>query len=115
MSYYNSQVEAVIRDLQSSASGIDPIEAKKRLAEYGHNRIKLKRQRSIIAEIVEPFKSAFVLILIIAAGISILLGKTLDAAVIAAILLINSVIYYVQRFTTSKALKSLRQIGRAHV
>ena len=109
MSYYNSQVEAVIRDLQSSASGIDPIEAKKRLAEYGHNRIKLKRQRSIIAEIVEPFKSAFVLILIIASGISILLGKTLDAAVIAAILLINSVIYYVQRFTTSKALKSLRQ------
>lgn len=109
MSYYNSQIEAVIRDLQGSADGVSPAEAKKRLQQYGHNRIKLKRQRSIISEILEPFKSAFVLILLIAAGISLLLDKRLDAAVIAALVIINSFIYYVQRITASRALKSLRQ------
>ena len=109
VSYYNSQVEAVIRDLQSTAEGISPTEAKKRLQQYGHNRIKLKRKRSILYDIIEPFKSAFVLILIIAAAISIFLDKRLDAAVIAAIVVINSIIYYVQRITASRALKSLRQ------
>ncbi len=109
VSHYNSQIDAVIRDLGSSPEGISSINAKKRLKKFGHNRIKLRRQRSLFVDIVEPFKSVFVLILLTAAGISILLDKKIDAVVILALVLINAVIYYFQRITASRALNSLKK------
>lgn len=124
MSFYNCEAGEVITELASSKSGLTHAEASTRLKKNGPNSIKLKRQRSLVVELIEPFKSAFVLILIIAATISLILDKRLDATVIIAIILINAVIYYAQSFSANRALdalkkKDLRQAvvirgGRAH-
>ena len=107
MKHHSITSHASLKALGSTAKGLTATEVEQRLKEHGRNEIKLKRQRSILADIIEPFKSAFVLILILASGISLLLGKKLDAIVIIFIVVVNAIIYYVQRLSADRAMKAL--------
>jgi calcium-translocating P-type ATPase len=114
MPIYNKNLEGLYKRYASSPDGLTTDQAKTKLRQHGKNTISVKGE-SIFKKIFEPFKSVFVLILAIAASISLLQNETLDAIIIAAIILISAVIFYVQNASTARVLKALKKHDKQKV
>lgn len=108
MLYYNKTVPQTIKELSSSKKGLSSIDAKKRLTTYGMNAIHVKRD-PLWRKLIEPFAGIFMLVLFIAAILSILHRTPIDAIIIISIMVISAVIYYIQRFSTDRVLRSLQK------
>lgn len=108
MLYYNKTVTATLKELNSSTRGLHPSEAKELLALYGPNAIKVTGE-PLWRKLVEPFANVFMLVLFLAAAISILHGDVLDAMIVGVIMAASAIIYYVQRFSTERILRSLQK------
>lgn len=106
MIWYKQDTKQLYENLKTSEKGLSNKESTIRLERYGKNQLSIKKE-SIWKIIIEPFKDVFVAVLVFAAVVSLLGGETLDAAVIAVIILINAAIYYSQQYATSKVLRSL--------
>lgn len=108
MLYYNAPAEEVLDELHVSDEGLSKTEASERLRIYGPNSLKIKSD-PLWRKIVEPFANVFMLVLFIAVIISILHHAYFDGIIISAIMLISATIYYIQRFSTERILRSLQK------
>lgn len=108
MDYYTKTTTKCLEELQSSPRGLSATEVNERQREYGLNAIIVKGE-PLWKKIIEPFADIFMLVLFVAAAMSLWHGEHIDAAIIAAIIMISAVIYYVQRFSTERILKSLQR------
>lgn len=108
MLYYNKTVNATLKELKTSLQGVHPSEAAERLAQYGPNTIRIKGE-PLWRKLIEPFANIFMLVLFIAAALSILHNTLIDAVIIIAIMMISAIIYYIQRFSTDRILRSLQK------
>ena len=90
--------------------GLSSVEAQLRLEEFGLNSVTKKTKNSIIKLIISQFASLLVIILLVAALISFLVGHTIDALAILAITLINAVIGFVQEYKADNAVKALKKM-----
>ena len=115
--FYSSPVEEVSREM-----GTDPVHGLKtneigaRLEKYGKNTLVQKKNRSFISMFFSQFKSFMIILLIIAAIISGIMGiKTgeglLDTYIIMGILLLNAFIGAYQEFKAQKSLESLKKMA----
>ncbi len=114
MEYYKQTTEATLEGLKSTRHGLSSEEVNTRLETYGHNVIEVAGE-PWWKKLIEPFRSIFMLILAIAAGISLYTQHYTDAYIIIAIILISAGIYYVQRASTERVLKSLKKYEAADV
>lgn len=108
MLWYKEKIENIFKILESSEEGLTSSQARARVKKYGLNQLDLKKN-SIWKVIIEPFKSIFILVLVLAAVISFASKESLDAIIISSIILVNAVIYYTQHYTTSRVLRSLKK------
>lgn len=108
MEYYQQSIDQTLENLKTSQQGLTESEAQQRLEQCGPNQLDVQGE-SLWHKITEPFRSVFMLILGIAAVISVATGETLDAYIIIAIIAISAIIYYVQRVSTERVLNSLKQ------
>jgi magnesium-transporting ATPase (P-type) len=102
--------EAALERLGSSPGGLDPGEAARRLAAHGPNRLPEARRRSAAARLLDQFRGLLIQVLMGAAAISLLLGHGLDATVIMAVVLLNSVVGFVQEGKAEQALAAIRAL-----
>lgn len=112
--YYQLSTESVLDELQSNDKGLSQKEIDSRLEKYGPNTLDIKGE-PLWKKLIEPFRSIFMLILFIAATISYFTGENLDAGIILVIIAITAIIYYVQRFSTERVLRTLKQYEAAEV
>ncbi|OYX43454.1 hypothetical protein B7Y94_01285 [Candidatus Saccharibacteria bacterium 32-49-12] len=108
MLYHNLSTTETLESLKSSENGLTAREAKRRLDHFGPNSLQIKSD-SIWKIISEPFRDVFMLVLFIAAIISFLHNAVFDGVIIIIIMLVSAVIYYVQRFSTDRILRSLQK------
>ena len=108
MLFYHQSVEDTYTELRSGPNGISRHEANKRIEQYGDNSIKVKRE-PLWRILIEPFLSIFMLVLFIAAVISLFHHAIFDAIIILSIIGVSAIIYYVQRFSTERILRSLQK------
>lgn len=90
--------------------GLSTDEAAKRLSEFGPNRIAETQAASRFAILARQFTSLLILILIAAAGIAFVMGETIDAAAILAVVVLNGLLGFVQEWRTETALAALRNM-----
>jgi magnesium-transporting ATPase (P-type) len=90
------------------AEGLSERAAAERLARFGPNRLAQAKPRGALRRFAAQFNDVLILVLIGAALLSILLGHPTDAAVIAAVVLINALIGFVQEGRAEKALNAIR-------
>ena len=76
----------LFRDLDCDAQGLTGAEAAKRLAQNGPNELRAERQKSTIRIFLEQFADFLVILLIVAAAVSIALGDAESAVVILAVI-----------------------------
>lgn len=108
MLYYNSSIHAALKNLETDEDGLTSDEVLQRQQRYGLNVIKVKGE-PLWRKIIEPFTNVFMLVLFVAATMSLIYHDTLDATIILIIIAISAIIYYIQRFSTERILRALQK------
>ena len=101
----------------SDSAGLGSREAATRLERYGPNELQAVRRESAWHVLAAQFKNALIVILLGATVISGFLGHTLEAVVIAVIVLLAVLLGFLQEYRASRALDALRRMAapNAHV
>ena len=103
--------EELLKELNSSMNGLTAEEAKKRLEQYGYNKLQEGKRKGVLQVFAEQFADLLVIILIIAAIISALTGGLEGTIVILAVLILNAILGTVQHFKAQKSLDSLKAMA----
>lgn len=108
---YLKDLAAISASLQTDLkNGLSTKEAKDRLVKFGPNILKQTRGPSILSIFLSQFTNLLVIILLIAAFISLLLGEKIDAIMIMTIVLINAIVGFIQEYKVEKAIEHLKKL-----
>ncbi|MCA9915433.1 MAG: hypothetical protein KC496_18895, partial [Anaerolineae bacterium] len=92
--------------------GLSDEEAQQRLAQYGSNELVEKASKSIFqlfyAQLVEPL----VIVLLLAALVSLLLGKSTELIAILAIVALNAALGVFQEYRAEQAIAALKRMSQ---
>ena len=106
--YTTKNTEETFLDFSASFSGLSDQEVYKRQKKYGSNEIIGERVYWWHI-LVRQFKSSFVYLLLIASGISFILGEEIEALMILVFVAINAFLGFYQEFRTEETLKLLKK------
>ncbi|MGB3713232.1 MAG: cation-translocating P-type ATPase [Candidatus Promineifilaceae bacterium] len=110
--WYQQEESVVVQDLHTDASkGLSTGEAKRRLVELGPNELVERDIKSPLRIFWEQLAAVMVLILIVAAIVSMFLREWDDATVILAIVVLNAVLGFSQEFRAEKAIAALKKMA----
>lgn len=115
--YYNKTTDRAIELLETDkASGLSTSEAKKRIEKHGHNKLTSKEGKTFIQMFFAQFKSFMIIILLIAAVVSGIVGLMegeglLDTYVILGILIINAWVGAYQEKKAESSLEALKNLS----
>jgi Ca2+-transporting ATPase len=90
--------------------GLDSEDAQERLERYGPNALHEEEGLRIPKMILDQFRDAFVIMLIVAAVLSYIVGEPIDALMIAIIVLLSASIGFIQEYRSEKALEAMRKL-----
>ncbi len=93
------------------AKGLTTKEAEARLAEYGPNELAERPRPGFWQLLLGQFNNFIIIILIVAALISLLLGEEIEAGAIIAIVLLNAVLGVIQESKAEEALAALKKMA----
>ncbi|MCB2182479.1 MAG: cation-transporting P-type ATPase [Desulfobulbaceae bacterium] len=106
--WHSEKIENVFFSLKSNREGLSQDEAVKRLEQYGHNQLTPAKKKNAFTRFLLQFNNVLIYVLIAAGGITFLLKHYLDAGVIIGVVVINSVIGFIQEGKAEKALDAIR-------
>ncbi len=110
--WHSETVETIARKLATHLErGLTPEEAAERLRQHGPNELREAPRPPFWKLVLEQFRSFVVLILLAASLVSALLGEWVDAGVIMAIVVLNTVIGVIQEAKAEEALAALKKMA----
>jgi len=115
MDFYKLEKKEVFDFLKTNELGLTNEEVKKRLEKYGLNEIKKKKENKILKILIEQINSFVVYILIAAVVISLITKNYLDSIVIASILIINTLLGFVQEYRAEKSIEALKKLETKNI
>jgi Ca2+-transporting ATPase len=102
----------VVRALRTSPdAGLSSTEAEKRAVEFGPNELEEADRPSLFQMILEQFNNFIVIVLIVAAILSAVLGDYIEAIAIMAIVVLNAVLGVIQERRAEEALAALKRLA----
>ncbi|MDY2959588.1 MAG: cation-translocating P-type ATPase [Hornefia sp.] len=110
-SFYSINTDEILKEFNSSLSGLDESQVSLNREKYGENRLEEKKQKSLIEIFIDQFKDLLVIILIFAAVISAATGNFESTAVIIGVLILNAVLGTVQTVKAQQSLDSLKKLS----
>ncbi len=112
LNFFDKSKEATASELKVNVNtGISESEVETLLLKYGENRLSEKKSKTVLQLFFEQFKDFLLLILVIAALVSIALSHVLDGLIILAVVILNAVIGVVQENKAGNALKALKEMS----
>ena len=110
--WHTSEVAEVLQTLGTDpGSGLGEEEAARRLEELGPNELEDRGTRSPWAILWEQFTSTMIVILIVAALASALLGDYEDSIAIAVIVVLNAALGFGQEYRAERAMDALKRLS----
>ena len=109
--WYQQTKEELLEHCRVTEHGLTGEEAGKRLAESGENVLKEGKRKSTLQVFFEQFCDLLVVILIIAALISMVSGNVESTIVIIAVIVLNAILGTVQHAKAEKSLDSLKSLS----
>lgn len=100
----------VLDSLKSSHDGLTDDEAKNRLANYGLNQIKKKKGDGALKLIWRQINNPLIWVLLGASTLAVLLGKITDGLVVLSVVIVNTIIGFIQEYRAGKAIEALRDM-----
>ena len=112
---YLQSVEDVFKEVQSSPSGLSSQEAASRLEKYGSNTLQEGKKKSLLEKFVDQFKDFMILVLLVAAVVSMFAHQgepdPTDAIIILAVVLLNAVLGVFQESKAEEAIEALKKMA----
>jgi Mg2+-importing ATPase len=94
--YWAAPVEAVLGRLGVGTDGLTAGDAATRLEAAGPNRLNVSRRQGVWHELRRQFTEPIVVVLIAATALSLVLGDTVDASIILAIIVLSALLGFWQ-------------------
>jgi Ca2+-transporting ATPase len=91
--------------------GLSDADARNRLNQFGPNELQAAPRASALQMLIEQFKNILILILLVAVGLSALLGHGVEAAVIGVIVLFAVLLGFIQEYRAERAIEMLREMA----
>ncbi len=111
-SWYTLEAEDILTQLATSLeTGLSSEEASQRREKYGFNQLTEAPRPSFLKLLLEQFNNFIVILLIVAAVISALLGEWVDSAAIMSIVILNATLGVVQERRAEEALAALKKLA----
>ena len=99
---------------QTVTTGLSAAEAAQRLAEHGPNQLTPPQKRGPLLRFLLQFHNILIYVLLGAAGVTALLGHSVDTAVILGVVVINALIGFIQEGKAEKSLDAIRNMLSLH-
>ena len=99
-------VDQALDALGGSVHGLDRAEAARRLEVFGPNAVRSHRVRPF-AILLRQFSNPIQLLLLGAAGVSLVVGERVDAAIVTVIVLLSVMLGFVTEFRSERAIEAL--------
>ncbi|HZN46592.1 MAG TPA: HAD-IC family P-type ATPase, partial [Ramlibacter sp.] len=113
---HGKAIPDLMNDFQTHLErGLGQEEADRRLQRDGHNELRESPRPGFLAMLWEQFNNYLVIILVIAALVSGLLGEYVDALAIVFIVLLNAVVGVIQESKAEQALAALQKMSAPQV
>ena len=109
--WYQQTKEEILSQFQVTEQGLTSSQAEKILAEKGENILEEGKRKSTLRVFLEQFCDLLVVILIIAALISMVSGNVESTVVILAVIILNAILGTVQHAKAEKSLDSLKSLS----
>ena len=112
--FYTQSPEEVLQAVDSSSQGLSSAEASKRLADYGRNELAEGEKKSLLVKFLEQFKDLMIIILLIAAVLSVVTSgghDIADAIIILAVVVINAIFGVYQEGKAEEAIEALKSMS----
>lgn len=122
MTFHNRSAEEVLKELSADAKkGLSSEVLSKLQAEFGPNKLKEKKKKTMLQRFFDQFKDVMILILIVAAVISFVIAcvegnpkEFFEPALILLIVILNAVMGVLQESKAEKALDALKNMSAPH-
>ena len=115
-SWFNKTIEEVEEELNTTSDkGLSNEEIEKRREKYGLNELEAKKKKSLLQKFLDQFKDFSIIILIIAAIVSGIVGVAegegvTDTVIILLVVLLNAIIGVTQESKAEKSLEALQKL-----
>lgn len=109
--FYQMPKEQVISQFNVKATGLTASEVLESESKYGSNKLEEGKSVPPLVVFLTQFKDFLVVILIVAAVVSALMGKLESTLVIVAVLILNALLGTIQHVKAEQSLKSLKALS----
>lgn len=109
--FYQMSKDEVLNSLGVTTDGLSSEKAKELLEKNGKNVLQEGKKKSVLQVFLSQFADLLVIILIVAAVISIFSGNIESTIVIFAVIILNAILGTVQHVKAEKSLESLKSLS----
>jgi P-type Mg2+ transporter len=102
-------VDQLMATLNTSLQGLSPEEVVVRRESYGPNAVVREKKLAALRQFIGQFKNPLILILLIAAVLSVFLGELADAVIIIVIVVLSVFIDFFQEYRAGRAVELLKE------
>ena len=118
--WFNKNVDEIQKELNTNVDeGLNIQQLEENRKKYGFNELKAKKKKSLFVKFLEQFKDFMIIVLIIAAIVSGVVGYMegegiTDSIIILIVVIVNAIIGVVQEAKAEKSLEALQKLS-SHV
>ena len=109
--WHSLPLESVYEALETTEQGLKPAAARDRLEREGPNDIEAEEGISPLSIFIEQYKPALIWVLIVAAAVMAFVGHTIDAGVIAGVVVFITVFGFLQDYRAEQSIQALQEMS----
>jgi len=107
-------LQEVLKRLEVSEEGLTSEEAARRLEEVGPNALEMEESSGPLRLLLRQVRNPLIYLLAGATVLSLFIGHVIDAAVIIGVIVLNTLLGFIQEWRAEGALAALRRLASPH-
>jgi Ca2+-transporting ATPase len=108
---HSKSINETLEQLATGLDGLSQSQVKSNLEKYGQNKLAEQKKKTVFQLFLEQFKNIMIIILLVAAVVSLVLGEPIDSIAIFFIIIVNAVLSVYQEHRAGNALDALKQMS----
>ena len=112
--FFNKKIKEVVSEFETDVEqGLSAEKISAAIAKYGYNEVVEQKKDSFLKRFLLQFKDATIIVLLIAAAISIAVDphEWIDSVIILVVVIFNAILGLVQESRAEKSLEALKQLS----